>query len=162
MSILTCVLLAVLLGCICVDGWQIRKERKRAEAREAELTRRIDEARMVAHKRAEELDFLLGDVRQTLQERWDKYTEQMAKLSKAVSDGRDNVSEYWNYVQKLGDAAKELADKCVVLEKQVAEIPTDQLQEIYDSEKQFQAGLSAIMNYGQQSYGLTKERVKND
>lgn len=103
MSILTCVLLAVLLACVCVDGWQIRKERKRAEARETELTRRIDEARMVAHKRAEEL-----------------------------------------------------ADKCVVLEKQVAEIPTDQLQEIYDSEKQFQAGLSAIMNYGQQSYGLTK------
>lgn len=127
MSILTCVLLAVLLACVCVDGWQIRKERKRAEAREAELTRRIDEARMVAHKRAEELDFLLGDVRQTLQDRWDAYTDQMAKLSKAV-----------------------------------AEIPTDQLQEIYDSEKQFQAGLSAIMNYGQQSYGLTKERVRND
>lgn len=162
MSILTCVLLAVLLACICVDGRQLRKERKRAEAREAELTRRIDEARMVAHKRAEELDYLIGDVRQTLQERWDAYTEQMAKLSKAVADGRDNVSEYWNYVQKLGDAAKELADKCVALEKQVAEIPTDQLQEIYDSEKQFQSGLSAIMNYGQQSYGLTKERVRND
>jgi predicted ATP-dependent Lon-type protease len=121
------VLLAVLLACVCVDGRQIRKERKRAEAREAELTRRIDEARMVAHKRAEELDFLIGDVRQTLQERWDAYTEQIAALSKTV-----------------------------------AEIPTDQLQEIYDSEKQFQAGLSAIMNYGQQSYGLTKERVRND
>lgn len=127
MSILTCVLLAVLLVCVCVDGWQIRKERKRAEAREAELTRRIDEARMVAHKRAEEMDFLIGDVRQTLQERWDEYTKQIAALSKTV-----------------------------------AEIPTDQLQEIYDSEKQFQAGLSAIMNYGQQSYGLTKERVRND
>lgn len=121
LSILTCVLLAVLLACICVDGRQIRKERKRAEAREAELTRRIDEARMVAHKRAEELDYLIGDVRQTLQERWDEYTKQIAALSKTV-----------------------------------AEIPTDQLQEIYDSEKQFQAGLNAIMNYGQQSYGLTK------
>lgn len=121
MSILTCVLLAVLLGCVCADGWQIRKERKRAKAREAELTRRIDEARMVANKRAEELDYLIGDVRQTLQDRWDEYTKQIAALSKTV-----------------------------------AEIPTDQLQEIYDSEKQFQAGLSAIMNYGQQSYGLTK------
>ena len=156
MSILTWVLLAVLLACVCVDGWQIRKERKRAEAREAELTRRIDEARMVAHKRAEELDRLIGDVRQTLQERGDAYTEQMAEMSKAVADGRDNVSKYWNYVHKLGNAATELADKCIALEKRVAEIPTDQIQEIYDSEKQFQAGLSAIMNYGQQSYGLTK------
>jgi DNA anti-recombination protein RmuC len=115
------VLLAVLLVCVCVDGWQIRKERKRAAAREAELTRRIDEARMMAHKRAEELNCLIGDVRQTLQERWDAYTEQIAALSKTV-----------------------------------AEIPTDQLQEIYDSEKQFQAGLNAIMNFGQQSYGLNK------
>lgn len=137
MIILICAVLAVLLACICVTGWEIRKESRRAVSREAELTRRIDEARKAT------------------QTRQDAYIDQIAALSK-------RVSEYWNYVQKLGDAAKELADKCVALEKQVAEIPTDQLQEIYDSEKQFQAGLNAIMNFGQQSYGLTKERVRDD
>lgn len=121
MSILTCVLLAVLLACVCVDGWQIRKERKRAEAREAELTRRIDEARKAAQKRSDEMGARLDDVTDKLQERWDAYTERMAALSKTV-----------------------------------AEIPTDQLQEIYDSEKQFQAGLNAIVNFGPQSYGPTK------
>lgn len=42
--------------------------------------------------------------------------------------------------QKLGDAYKELADK-------VEELPLDQIQTIYDSEKQFQDGLNSILNY---------------
>lgn len=127
MIILICAVLAVLLACICVTGWEIRKERRRAVSREAELTRRIDEARKAAQKRSDELEARLDDVTTKAQERWNTYLDQIAALSKTV-----------------------------------AELPLDQLQEIYDSEKQFQDGLNAIMNFGQQSYGLTKERVRND
>lgn len=100
---------------------------------------------------------------QVLGERLDGLKRICEHLSLKLADGMkerdDKFSELWNYTQKLGDTAKELAEKCDSLEDQIKELPVDQIQSIYDSEKQFQDGLSAIMAYGQQTFGLNKENV---
>lgn len=63
-----------------------------------------------------------------------------------------------NEADELNKDIEKLRDELKDLEKKVSEIPVEQLQSVYDSEKQFQDGLNAIMSYGQQNFGLRTER----
>lgn len=71
-------------------------------------------------------------------------TEALGELDKKIRSEADDLDE------KIEKLKKELDD----LKKKVDEIPVEQLQSVYDSEKQFQDGLNAIMSYGQQTFGL--------
>lgn len=55
--------------------------------------------------------------------------------------------------ERIFDAYRALKEKTDQLEARLEELPTDQLQQIYDSEKQFQDGLNSILNY----FGPPKE-----
>jgi septation ring formation regulator EzrA len=61
----------------------------------------------------------------------------LEEKAKALETSNQSI---YDYSQKLGKAYKELADK-------VEELPLDQIQTIYDSEKQFQDGLNSILYY---------------
>jgi peptidoglycan hydrolase CwlO-like protein len=52
-----------------------------------------------------------------------------------------------NETNDLDDKIEALQKELDELKRKVEEIPVEQLQSVYDSEKQFQDGLSAIMNY---------------
>lgn len=84
-----------------------------------------------------------------------------------LADEAETLTEFYGELDtkirnETDDLAKEidkLKESLKALEKKVGEIPVEQLQSVYDSEKQFQDGLNAIMSYGQQNFGLkTGER----
>lgn len=52
-----------------------------------------------------------------------------------------------NETNDLDDKIEALKKELEAVKKKVDEIPVEQMQAVYDSEKQFQDGLSAIMNY---------------
>lgn len=59
----------------------------------------------------------------------------------------DEVAALAEAVAGLEKRAAALEADAAKLKEQVDSIPVDQIQSVYDSERQFQDGLSAIMNY---------------
>lgn len=79
---------------------------------------------------------------------------------------RRELSDITRCIKKMQVSIKATEDvvteRCDRMEKQIAEIPVEQIGAIYDSEKQFQEGLSNILNYGQQTFGLNKENIPHE
>jgi hypothetical protein len=72
-------------------------------------------------------------------------------------------------VKRVGAKLKDLNARLEKLEESVAalteafdNLPLDQLQAVYESEKQFQEGLNAILTYGSQNFGLNKEKLPHE
>ena len=110
-------------------------------------------AALMVHNEVKKLDTKL----ERLQERVDiegaaedavtKYAEGLGKDLRAMTDRVDAVE---NGVDEL----RKDVDK---LRKDVDEFPIDQLGAVYESEKQFQEGLSSILNYFGPAKGDNKQ-----
>ena len=78
----------------------------------------------------------------------DRLNGRLASLATSVTDERKRITALEDRVdlviepdvRRLEESARDLA-------KKVDSIPTEQIQTIYDSEKQFQDGLNAILGY---------------
>lgn len=75
---------------------------------------------------------------------WDDLADQAATNFEALGELDAKIR---NETNDLDDKIEALKKELEALTKKVEEIPVEQLQSVYDSEKQFQDGLSAIMNY---------------
>lgn len=77
------------------------------------------------------------------------------RISERLDDNVDDLQDQTDTnFEALGELDKKIRSECdeldakiEALKKQVAEIPVEQLQAVYDSEKQFQDGLNSILNY---------------
>lgn len=61
------------------------------------------------------------------------------------------------YAEGLGKDLRAVTDRVDELRKDVDELPIDQLGAVYESEKQFQEGLSSILNYFGPAKGDNKQ-----
>lgn len=78
----------------------------------------------------------------------------VAEIRKDQTAMGDNVDlVLWPEVRKLTGRQDEMKKKLEAVEARMDELPTEQIQGIYDAEKQFQDGLNAILGY----YGETKK-----
>ena len=92
-----------------------------------------------------------------------------AELRKKTEAQEEEALRLRSWVAELEDMAKAAQEQTEGLRRAVEEagarldaIPTEQLQSIYDSEKQFQDGLSAILSYGQEHFGLNKDGATHE
>lgn len=87
----------------------------------------------------------------TIRRMWDRFYDEVDELQDQDATNFEALGEL---DAKIRDETNDLDDKIEALKKEleavkkkVDEIPVEQMQAVYDSEKQFQDGLSAIMNY---------------
>ena len=87
----------------------------------------------------------------TFRKLWDRFYDEIDELQ---DQDASNFEAYGELDEKIRNECNDLDAKIEKLKaqveelkKQVAEIPVEQLQAVYDSEKQFQDGLNSILNY---------------
>ena len=80
-------------------------------------------------------------------------------LNERIDTLKAEIREAKETEERHNDA---VLDQISKLALQVADLPLDQIQSIYDSEKAFQDGLNEIMTYGKQTFGLNKESVPHE
>ena len=61
--------------------------------------------------------------------------------------------------QEAARGQKALRERQDQLQHQLDDLPLEQIQTIYDSEKAFQDGLNALMSFGQQNFAPDREKV---
>jgi hypothetical protein len=78
------------------------------------------------------------------------------KLERKAEALAEKMRETESCCERILEAYREMREKHDSLAEKVAELPTDQLEEIYNSEKKFQDGLNSILSY----YGPPMESEK--
>lgn len=87
-----------------------------------------------------------------------EFVERIGSLAKNVTELRKQHTVLEDKVELLIEPETwKLRDKFEELKAQVDEIPVEQINSVYESERQFQEGLNAIMGF---TYEVSKEQTK--
>lgn len=87
----------------------------------------------------------------TVKRMWEQFYDQWDDLADQAATNFEALGELDKKIRTecddLDDKIEALKKELEILQKKVEEIPVEQLQAVYDSEKQFQDGLNSILNY---------------
>lgn len=84
----------------------------------------------------------------TIRRMWDRFYDEVDELQDQDATNFEALGELDAKISnETNDKIEALKKELEAVKKKVDEIPVEQMQAVYDSEKQFQDGLSAIMNY---------------